>query len=470
MIRWLFAILVGIAAPAIAQVSPDPALTQRANQLPEVLSGKIAYDAYFAESFRSAVPEAQFRQINAQLVAANGAVTKVEGIAAATPFSGTVKLGYERAVASVQIVVDSAAPHLVTGLRITGAETRDDSVAKLTADFNALSGEKAILIRELGKDAPPLLAIEADQAGAIGSGFKLWLLAEAARSVKAGERRWADVVTLGPDAPSSATTANWPEDAPVTLHTAATAMISVSDNRATDTMLAALGRDKVDAMAKRLGADEQSIPVLSTREAFALKSNATLGNQWAAMADAAGRRSLLAANRAAMAMQPLAPGDASTPRAINTIEWFASPAAMAKALDWLRTEGDDTARAILAVNPGVAPAMAERFAYLGYKGGSEPGVIAMNYLLKTRAGRWFAVTGFWNDPAKAVDDLRFATLMHRALGWCRAKSSPERGGGPAAGWWRGITANAAPVEGPLHHRSSSGGPPPRSGEDRATRP
>ena len=409
--------MIAAAMPAIAQVAPNPALTQRANQLPEVLAGKIAYDAYFAESFRTAVPEAQFKQINAQLVAANGAVTKVEGITAATPFSGTVKLGYERAVASVQIVVDPAAPHLVTGLRITGAETRDDNIAKLTADFGALPGGKAMLIRELGKAAPPVMAIEADKAGAIGSGFKLWLLAEAARSVTAGERRWADVVPLGPDAPSSAITQNWPNATPVTLQTAATAMITVSDNRATDTVLAALDRAKVDAMAERLGADPRSLPVLSTREAFALKTVATLGNRWAAMADTAGRRALLAENRALIAGHSAKPGDFSTdPMRIDSVEWFASPAAMAKALDWLRSEGGDTALAILAVNPGVAPAMAERFAYIGYKGGSEPGVIAMNFLVRTKAGRWFAVTGHWNDAAKPVDNLRFATLMSRALG------------------------------------------------------
>lgn len=417
MIRWLVAILVALATPAMAQVTPDAALTQRANQLPEVLMGKIAYDAYFAEAFRTAVPEAQFKQINAQLVTANGPVTKVESITATTPFSGTVKLGYERAVASIQIVVDPAAPHLVTGLRIIGAETRDDSVAKLTADFATLPGQHGLLVRELGKDASPLMTIEADKAGAIGSGFKLWLLAEAARGVAAGERRWADVVPLAPDTPSSTITQNWPNEMPVTLQTAATAMITVSDNRATDTMLVALERAKVDAMAERLGADPRSLPVLSTREAFALKTVATLGNQWATVADAAGRRALLAENRALIAGHSAKPGDFSTsPMRIDSVEWFASPIAMAKTLDWLRNDGGETALAILAVNPGVAPAMAERFAYLGYKGGSEPGVIAMHFLVRTKAGRWFAVTGHWNDPAKPVDNLKFATLMSRALG------------------------------------------------------
>lgn len=417
MIRWLVAILAALAAPVMAQMAPAPALTERANQLPDVMAGKITYDSYFAEAFRTAVPEAQFKQINAQLIAANGAVTKVEGITAMSPFSGTVKLGYARAVANVEIVVDPAAPHLVTGLRITGAQTRDDSAAKLSADIAALPGQKAVLIRELGRDTPPLLAIDANKAGAIGSGFKLWLLAETARSVAAGERRWSDIVPLAPDVVSSAIMAGWPNDTPVTLQTAATAMITVSDNRATDTVLTALDRAKVDAMAERLHADAKSLPVLSTREAFALKTGATLGNQWVSLADPAGRRALLAENRATIAGQRFDPASfAGGPMRIDNVEWFASPAAMARTLDWLRTDGGEAARAIMAIKPGVDPALAARFGYLGYKGGSETGVIAMNFLVRTKSGRWFAVTGHWNDASKAVDNLSFATLMSRALG------------------------------------------------------
>lgn len=417
MIRWLFVMLVALATPAIAQVTPDPALTQRANQLPAVMAGKIAYDAYFAQSFRTAVPEAQFRQIGAQLTAANGPVTKVEGVTAKSPFSAILKLGYARAVADVDIVVDPATPHLVTGLRITGAQTRDDSVAKLSADIAALRGKKAVLIRELGVTAPPLLAIDADKTGALGSGFKLWLLAEAARSVAAGERHWNDLIPLAPDVLSSNIMARWPNDTPVTLQTVATAMITVSDNRATDSVLAALDRKKVDAMAERMGADAKSLPVLSTQEAFALKTVATLGDQWAGTTNVATRRALLADSRAAIAGRTINPADfGGGPMRIDSVEWFASPNAMARTLDWLRTDGGEPARAIMAINPGIDPALAARFGYVGYKGGSEPGVIAMNFLVRTKGGRWFAVTGHWNDPAGPVETLTFATLMSRALG------------------------------------------------------
>ena len=83
-------------------------------------------------------------------------------------------------------------------------------------------------------------------------------------------------------------------------------------------------------------------------------------------------------------------------------------------LDWLRRQGGE-ALPILAVNPGIAPADAKRWRYLGYKGGSEPGVMAMNFLAQGQDRRWYAVSGVWNNPAARVDERTFVALMTRAL-------------------------------------------------------
>ena len=106
---------------------------------------------------------------------------------------------------------------------------------------------------------------------------------------------------------------------------------------------------------------------------------------------------------------------AAGPVASETVEWFASPLAMARTLDWLRVHGDATARAILAVNAGTDPATVARFGYVGFKGGSEPGVVTLNYLVRTQDGRWFAVTGNWHRADADTPLLSFASLMTRAL-------------------------------------------------------
>ena len=93
-------------------------------------------------------------------------------------------------------------------------------------------------------------------------------------------------------------------------------------------------------------------------------------------------------------------------------------------LDHLRRGGGD-ALPILAVNPGIAPADAGRWRYLGYKGGSEPGVIAMSFLAQRQDGDWYAFSASWNNPAARVDEARFVALVTRALNLL-AQEAPAR--------------------------------------------
>jgi hypothetical protein len=63
--------------------------------------------------------------------------------------------------------------------------------------------------------------------------------------------------------------------------------------------------------------------------------------------------------------------------------------------------------------------MKQDYAYAGFKGGSEPGVINLTWLIRNRAGAWHVVTGSWNNPAAPVDEARFTGLMGRALALVR---------------------------------------------------
>ena len=70
---------------------------------------------------------------------------------------------------------------------------------------------------------------------------------------------------------------------------------------------------------------------------------------------------------------------------------------------------------ILAINPGVGAAVARKFAYVGYKGGSEPGVMNMTVLVRDQAGKSRVVSASWNNPASAIDEMNFAALVTRAV-------------------------------------------------------
>ena len=105
-------------------------------------------------------------------------------------------------------------------------------------------------------------------------------------------------------------------------------------------------------------------------------------------------------------------------------QWFTRLRHRRLLLDHLRRGGGD-ALPILAVNPGIAPADAGRWRYLGYKGGSEPGVIAMSFLAQRQDGDWYALSASWNNPAAPVDEARFVALVTRALNLL-AQEAPAR--------------------------------------------
>ncbi len=419
----LLALWLATAFPAAAQTPlpaqvtrPSPALQARIDTLPALLNGAAEFDSYFAPIFKAAVPKAQFAQLTAQITAQIGPAVKVESVTATSPDAATLRLAFAKGVASAWIAVDPAAPHAVTGLRITDVAPRGDSLATVEAELRALPGSTALAIYALGDGARPVHEYAADTALPIGSAFKLWVLAEAARQVKAGTRSWRDVITLGPRSLPSGATQAWPPGSPVTLHTLATLMISISDNTATDTLMAALGRDRVEAMLPVIGIGDPAatLPLLTTIETLRLKApaNADIAAAWR-QAGPEGRRRLLrdhAARLAATRVDAAMFGE--RPLALD-VEWFASARDIARTLDWLRTDGGDQALGMLAINPGASSAAL--FDYVGYKGGSEPGVVFGAWLVRTRKGNWYAVTGGWTRPDERVDEAKFAGLMSRAL-------------------------------------------------------
>ena len=404
------------AAPApTVETLPATPLDMRAEQLIAVLNDAMPFDDFFTVSFLTAVPQAQIKAIAASLSAQHGKAIQVMRIERKSPNSATLTVEYERAIGTFEITIESASPNKVAGLLATGFAVKGDDIAKISADFKALPGRSGYLVQRL--DGSERSELNGQQQFAIGSMFKLYVLAELASQIEAGQRKWSDVVSLDARAYSSSATQGWPRGTPVTLQTLATWMISVSDNAATDELIRVLGRDAVEQKLASIGhsAPDKALPLLTTVEAFALKSNPALRARFEKASEAQ-QRDILDNEAAALSYDGVDLSRfGSGPVAIDSIEWFASPADIALLMNHLRRIDSKTALDIMAVNKGVAPASAAKWMYLGYKGGSEPGVIAMSFLAQSKAGQWYAISGAWNNTAKEVDNAAFAALMTRLL-------------------------------------------------------
>lgn len=428
----LFLVVLAIPAMTIAQtpsarpIAAAPAadglvLDAVAARLVEVLAARQPPDrSLFDDTFLTAVPASQITAISSQLSAQNGPIVGIRRVLPAGPFAGRLVFEYRSADVTMAIKVTPESPHRITELLIVDIRPKGDSAARIEQDFRALPGTAGFAIYRLGPGAPRLVAgYNQTRQFAIGSTFKLWVLDTLAEEIAHKRRLWSDVTTLGRPSLPSGSMRNWPARSPVTLHSLAVAMISESDNTATDTLIILLGRERIGARLRAYhhAAPERTLPILTTLEAFWLKSGPTDGRErYVNAGDAAQTKQLtdLAARLDAAKLDPVALGTGQ-PKAIETIEWFASPADLALLLDGLRRRDDPQVMAILSVNPGVLGDQAARFNRIGFKGGSEPGVLNLSWLVQTKDGIWYAVTASWNNPDREIDLATFSSLTNRLL-------------------------------------------------------
>jgi beta-lactamase class A len=398
------------AAPPPAIVQPAPAdADKRLAEIVALLGGSGDFAATFGERFRTEVPKARFDAIAAQLRAGLGKPTGVGRVERHNALEADASLMFERGRARVRLTLAPGGTRQVAGFAIVGTAPLADSFAGIVAEAARLPGDTGFGIYALEDPSPRAIGEHRGEAAApIGSAFKLWVLAELAAQVADGKHRWDEVATLGPRSLASGITQDWLAGTPMTLQALATLMISISDNTATDTLVLLLGRDAVDARAQALGA--ASLPVLTTAEAFRLKhpAAAALAAGWATLTPEQ-RRARLA--DPALAKVPLDPALFGDTAVRPEIEWFASPRAMARTLDWLSRKGGSQALAILAT----ARADRHGLAYVGYKGGSEPGVLSLNHLARDRSGKWYVVAASQHRGDGAIEPSALDNLVARAL-------------------------------------------------------
>lgn len=405
-------------AAAQAQPAEPTALEARSLQVVELLNGEAQPEEIFTAGFRAAIADAQIKALSANLTAQFGRALEVSLLAPREGTRAALEIRFERGIAKGGIALDPADNNRINELRFTSVDSlavAGDTPAKIAADLAALPGSVNAWFGPLG--GAPVISRNPDTPLALGSAFKLYVLAALAEDVKAGKRKWTDVVPLTEKSYPSGQLQTWPKGAPVTLHTLASLMISISDNTATDQLIRVLGKDRILTLMRDSGHSDPAAndPFLTTRELFVLKTfdRETL-DQWR-KGDAAERAVLevvLGAEDPSLDEVVVAFGNG--PKAID-IEWFASPADLARLFAHMRKTAAPEAFAITAINPSATDAIKGNWRYVGFKGGSEPGVLNLTWLLTDKAGRDWVLTLGWNNPEAVVDEGKLEALAQRIL-------------------------------------------------------
>lgn len=385
------------------------------------------YTERFDPSFIEKVPLAQFNPLLGQIGAGRPfELDKVES-AAADKLTVVVK-AKDGSKLGIYLAVTDDPRHPISGLLMRPVvdapklTSWDDLSAKLDA-----RGKYAQYLAAEIDDNDRCVDIKAHGAArqlAIGSAFKLYVLLALHRRIASKALAWDKKLAIRDDRKSlpSGTMQNLEAGTERTVKQFALKMISISDNTATDHLLYEVGRERVERamVAAHHSQPKKNKPFLATREMFALKLNL----------DDAGRADYLEMSTRKKRrflerkLDKKAPDSAAVkawmkhPRDIDTIEWFANSRDLCNVMAALRaaSEGDAGAelREVLAANPGV-PVDKKVWTWVGYKGGSEPGVMNLTWLLRHANGRWYFFSLSVNDPDEVLDEGAIGAIGQGAL-------------------------------------------------------
>lgn len=378
---------------------------------------KLNYEEMFHSTFRDVIRSEQLIQILAGLHKEFGdcreaVLTTSDGV------DGDIKTIHakDKQLSFLMNLTRENGVLKISGLRYTGPVAKAvsfKSERELYQHVKSIPGEFSLFFEDL--NGGTLLSHQEDKLHALGSVFKLYVLGALMDQVKMGKAKWSTKIKIQERHKSlpSGNMQNLKANTLVSLYDLAKNMISISDNTATDHLIAFVGAKNIEefmAKEKLNSALKKNTPFLTTFEMF--KTRAFFSEQDVARYNYANRESrykLIAAlgNPArASVLKKLEGWD--KPRNIKDIEWFATPREICTVISWISLNADEEALKILSVNtPFIDLKKEHKLSYVGYKGGSEPGVLEMAYWLKDQQQNEYCLYLGVNDIVKIVDEAAF---------------------------------------------------------------
>lgn len=375
----------------------------------------LTYVQVFDEAFQEAVPFEQFNPVLDQL-RPNGPWIITEELFVDTTTAQVRIQGATAADVWDLLIVINGPEQLKINTLFVGPPQNFEPPASVDAAIERLEamGTLRLGVHEItGGECNLIEGRNTEEQMPLGSIFKVYVLAAVVDAVADGSISWDDPVEIRDELDSvpSGVTQDEPAGSSLTVQVLAERMIEISDNTATDHLIDLVGRDGVEAAMVDAGHSDpdRNRPFLSTREFTILKFGVGDETRAAWVASDSDERQSILEEAITPASLPTVDAIVSVidPVEVEAIEWFASPADLCRVFGQLA--GDETARSILARNPGM-PDAAARWGTILYKGGSEPGVFAMAWLVEGSEGT-FVVSGSVSNESALIDELDAPNLF-----------------------------------------------------------
>ena len=372
--------------------------------------------AHFDSGFLAQIGPAEINAVLAQAPAPAGAslIRLLWQDQARDPVSLQAVAAFDSVMLTVNITVNGAG--LISYLLLTPYQPSPTTWAQADRDLAGLAPLASLLAARVSPDGvcTPVHQVAASAARPLGSMFKLFVLGGLAEQVAAGRVSWDQELTVSDTLRSAGNSgAGGLQDVPagtrVSVEQTAAQMISMSDNTAADLLIHLVGRPAVQAQDRQWSDHAAlNVPFLTTREFFLLKyAHPALADQYLRLAPAQRAAFLaFAVDPLPLSQTQLPSADTASPADIDTIEWFASPYDICRALAGLQQLAAEPGLVplgpILSANSGGIGLHPAKWPTVWYKGGSEPGVLTLGYLATNGNGQTFVVVAMLSDPAAAL--------------------------------------------------------------------
>jgi beta-lactamase class A len=417
----------GSTRPAKAVVPPDTSAGAQLRWLLAAMAHLPLSDgqvrAHFDDAF---LAESSPAVLNEELQAAPGAELVSVQVSELDTVIAFVSAGGAVAQAQVWLTVDSRG--LISELRLSPASTGPTPAtwADVDAALQSVAPRVRLLVADVSTGScQPVHSIDPATPAPIGAAFKLYVLEALGAAIASGTVGWNQPLTVTARLKSlpAGELQDEPDGTSISVLDTAAAMMSLSDNTATDMLINLLGRSAVEAAltATGMASPALDLPLLTTREIFVLKLR-----QWPALAaryvaaDEPGRRALLASTVDQAPLPAVAAAATWTaPRDINSLEYFASASDLCRAYASLaalaRRPGLSPIGQVLSLNDEGLALDPAQWKTTWFKGGSEPGVLTMTSLATTRKGHSYVVTALAENPSQPIDETTAIPVMLSAI-------------------------------------------------------
>lgn len=346
----------------------------------------------FTQEFLDQVPVESIIQILNQYKGKLGKLQEVQSS------DNDYKLIFDKGSVTSKITVNSS--NKISGLWFGSMTLSQDDYDKILKEFNNLSSETSVYVLKNNKEE--IISLNENKKMAVGSTFKIYVLKALYEQIESTNKDWEDIIKLSGKNKSipSGILQDWPLNSPVTVNTLANLMISVSDNTATDHLIDYVGREYLEEMTGK-----NNTPFLKTTEFFKLKHKAAsdIKNKYIE-GNLETKREIIDTIEG---LQINAQDLSSEPTLIKEIEWFFSTKELAKTIYELRKAEE------LQINSGLANK--NNWFKVGYKGGSEAGVLQYTHLLQKRQDGPIYVVSVTSNSEKGIETNKIKELTSRLI-------------------------------------------------------